>query len=56
MHAGPQSLHFWGAHLAQCVHSATIWAFGRIIDPYFEILGAPRGIMVSSDYSSHVVL
>ena len=27
--------------------SATIWAFGRTRDPYFEILGAPRGIMVT---------
>ena len=27
--------------------SATIWASGRTRDPYFEILGAPRGIMVT---------
>ena len=33
---------------AQCAHSATIWASGRTRDPYFEILGAPRGIMVTS--------
>ena len=32
---------------AQCAHSATIWASGRTRDPYFEILGAPRGIMVT---------
>ena len=24
---------------AQCARSATIWASGRIRDPYFEILG-----------------
>ena len=30
----------------QCARSATIWASGRTRDPYFEILGAPRGIMV----------
>ena len=27
--------------------SAIIWAFGRTRDTYFEILGAPRGIMVT---------
>ena len=27
--------------------SATIWASGRTRDPYFEILGATRGIMVT---------
>ena len=32
---------------AQCGRSATIWASGRTRDPYFEILGAPRGIMVT---------
>ena len=32
---------------AQCAHSATIWASGCTRDPYFEILGAPRGIMVT---------
>ena len=32
---------------AQCARSATIWAPGRTRDPYFEILGAPRGIMVT---------
>ena len=32
---------------AQCARSATIWASGRTRDPYFEILGAPRGIMVT---------
>ena len=31
----------------QCARSATIWVSGRTRDPYFEILGAPRGIMVS---------
>ena len=31
----------------QCARSATIWASGRTRDPYFEILGAPRGIMVT---------
>ena len=32
---------------AECARSATIWASGRTRDPYFEILGAPRGIMVT---------
>ena len=32
---------------AQCARSATIWASGRTRDPYFEILRAPRGIMVT---------
>ena len=36
-----------GAPQAQCARSATIWAPGRTRDPYFEILGAPRGIMVT---------
>ena len=36
-----------GAPQAQCAHSATIWASGRTRNPYFEILGAPRGIMVT---------
>ena len=36
-----------GAPQAQCARSATIWASGRARDPYFEILGAPRGIMVT---------
>ena len=31
----------------QCARSATIWASGRTRDPYFEILGAPSGIMVT---------
>ena len=31
----------------QCARSATIWASGRTRDAYFEILGAPRGIMVT---------
>ena len=31
----------------QCARSATIWASGGTRDPYFEILGAPRGIMVT---------
>ena len=31
----------------QCARSATIWASGRTRDPYFEILGAPRGIVVT---------
>ena len=31
----------------QCTRSATIWASGRTRDLYFEILGAPRGIMVT---------
>ena len=34
---------FWG----RLKRSATIWASGRTRDPYFEILGAPRGIMVT---------
>ena len=36
-----------GAVRVQCARSATIWASGRTRDPYFEILGAPRGIMVT---------
>ena len=40
-----------GAPQAQCARSAarsaTIWASGCTRDPYFEILGAPRGIMVT---------
>ena len=36
-----------GAPQAQCARSATIWASGRTRDPCFEILGAPRGIMVT---------
>ena len=36
-----------GAPQVQCARSATIWASGRTRDPYFEILGAPRGIMVT---------
>ena len=28
-----------GAHLAQCKHSATIWACGRTTDPYIVIVG-----------------
>ena len=31
----------------QCARSASIWASGRTRDPYFEIAGAPRGIMVT---------
>ena len=42
---------FYGGALSavrvQCARSATIWASGRTRDPYFEILGAPRGIMVT---------
>ena len=40
-------LSIWGAPQAQCARSATIWASGRTRDPCFEILGAPRGIMVT---------
>ena len=32
---------------AQRAHSATIWAYGRTRDPYFEILGARERIMVT---------
>ena len=32
---------------AHCARSATIWVSGRTRDPYFDILGAPRGIMVT---------
>ena len=32
---------------ASSARSATIWASSRTRDPYFEILGAPRGIMVT---------
>ena len=32
---------------AHCARSATIWVSGCTRDPYFEILGAPRGIMVT---------
>ena len=35
------------AQCAQCARSATIWVSGRTRDPYFETLGAPRGIMVT---------
>ena len=31
----------------RAARGATIWASGRTRDPYFEILGAPRGIMVT---------
>ena len=41
------ALHSKGEPQAQCARSATVWAFGRTRDPYFEILGAPRGIMVT---------
>ena len=30
----------WGAPLAQCAHSATIWASGCPKNPYFVTLGA----------------
>ena len=33
--------------LKRSARSATFWASGRTRDPYFEILGAPRGIMVT---------
>ena len=36
-----------GEPYSQCARSATIWASGRTRDPYFEIPGAPRGIMVT---------
>ena len=45
--SAPSLEHFLGEPQAQCVRSATIWASGRTRDPYFEILGAPRGIMVT---------
>ena len=35
-----------GPH-TQCARSATIWVSRRTRDPYFEILGATRGIMVT---------
>ena len=35
------------AQCACCARSATIWPSGRTRDAYFEILGAPRGIMVT---------
>ena len=46
------SLGSWGGALSavqllHCARSATIWVSGRTRDPYFEILGAPRGIMVN---------
>ena len=44
---GKKQLWGWGAPEAQCARSATIWASGHTRDPYFEILGAPRGIMVT---------
>ena len=34
-----------GGGQAQCARSATIWASSRTRDPYFQILGAPRGII-----------
>ena len=42
-----RTVHAQGEPQAQCARSATIWASGRTRDPYFEILGAPRGIMVT---------
>ena len=47
-----QTPHWEGPVLDPCnrgrlKRSATIWASGRTRDPYFEILGAPRGIMVT---------
>ena len=44
IHFGPLSSWGYGGRLKR---SATIWASGRTRDPYFEILGAPRGIMVT---------
>ena len=32
---------------ASLLKKLNIWAFGRTKDPYFGILGAPRGIMVT---------
>ena len=50
-HGFPPARSAWfrsrGAPQAQCARSATIWASGRARDPYFEILGAPRGITVT---------
>ena len=43
----PKLCVYEGEPQAQCARSATIWASGRTRDPYFEILGAPRGIMVT---------
>ena len=40
---GKNFFTLWG----RLKRSATIWASGRTRDPYFEILGAPRGIMVT---------
>ena len=37
----------YGGLQAQCARSAPIWASGCTRDPYFEILGFPRGIMVT---------
>ena len=31
-------LGIWGAHVVQCVRSATIWASFRTRNPYFVIL------------------
>ena len=44
-----QEMRGWerGEPQAQCARSATVWASGRTRDPYFEILGVPRGIMVT---------
>ena len=40
-------IHVIGGALSAVRASATIWVSGRTRDPYFEILGAPRGIMVT---------
>ena len=46
-HFPPGTQDAKGAPQAQCALNATIWVSGRTRDPYFEILGAPRGIMVT---------
>ena len=40
-------LNYYATLRGSLKRSATIWASGRTRDPYFEILGAPRGIMVT---------
>ena len=42
-----QGWHIMGEPYAQCARSASIWASTRTRDPYFEILGALRGIIVT---------
>ena len=46
---GPPKSYGWpfGAPVAQCARSATIWAFGCTRNPYFVILGASFGVLLT---------